>query len=55
MFWGMGNHLEPISEASDRSEGQELCGGALGDQEGLQEGQSENGPKCIPHTLKHLF
>ena len=48
MFWGMGNLLEPISEASEWPEGQELCGGAVGDQEGLQEGQSENGPKWIP-------
>ena len=37
MFWGMGNHLGPFSEASDRPEGQELGGGALGGQEGLQE------------------
>ena len=37
MFWGMGNHLGPFSEASDRPEGQELGGGALGGQEGFQE------------------
>ena len=37
MFWGMGNHLGPFSEASDRSEGQELCAWAAGGQEGLQE------------------
>ena len=37
MFWGMGNHLGPISEATDRPEGQELGGLALGGQEGLQE------------------
>ena len=37
MFWGMGNHLEPFSEASDRPEGQELGGRAVGGQEGLQE------------------
>ena len=37
MFWGMGNHLGSFSEASDRPEGQELGGGAVGGQEGLQE------------------
>ena len=33
----MGIHWEPVLEASDRLEGQELCGGALGGQEGLLE------------------
>ena len=33
MFWGIGNHLGPCSEASDRPEGQELGGGAVGGQE----------------------
>ena len=37
MFWGMGNHLGPFSEAEDRPEGQELDGEAVGGQEGLQE------------------
>ena len=37
MFWGMGNHLGPFSEGSDRPEGQELGGGAVGGQEGLQD------------------
>ena len=37
MFCGMGNHLEPFSEASNRPEGQELGGEAVGGQEGLQE------------------
>ena len=37
MFWGMRNHLGPFSEASDRPEGQELGGRAVGGQEGLQE------------------
>ena len=37
MFWGMGNHLGPFSEASDRPEDQEMGGGAVGGQEGLQE------------------
>ena len=37
MFWGMGNHLGPFSEASDRPKGQEQGGGAVGSQEGLQE------------------
>ena len=37
MFWGMGNHLGPFSEASDPLEGQELGGGAVGGQEGLQD------------------
>ena len=36
MFWGMGNHLGPFSEGSDRSEGQELCAWAAEGQEGLQ-------------------
>ena len=36
-FCGMGNHLGPFSEASDRPEGQELGGEALGGQEGFQE------------------
>ena len=36
MFWGMGNHLGPFPEASDRPEGQELGGGAVGVQESLQ-------------------
>ena len=37
MFFDMGNHLRPLSEASDRPEGQELGGGAVGGQEVLQE------------------
>ena len=37
MFWGMGNHLGPFTEALDRPEGQELGGGAVGGQEQLQE------------------
>ena len=37
MFWGMGNHLGPFSEATDRPEGQVLGGGAVGGQEGLQD------------------
>ena len=36
-FLGMGNHLGPFSEASDRPEGQELGGRAVGGQEALQE------------------
>ena len=36
-FLSMGNHLEPFSEASNRPEGQELGGEAVGGQEGLQE------------------
>ena len=35
-FLGMGYHLGPFSEASDRPEGQELGGRAVGGQEGLQ-------------------
>ena len=34
---GMGNHWRSFSEASDRPEGQELGGRAVGGQEGLQE------------------
>ena len=34
---GMRNHLEPISEASERPEGQELSGQAVGGQEVLQD------------------
>ena len=37
IFWGMGNHLGPFSEASDRPEGQDLGGGAVGGQKQLQE------------------
>ena len=37
MYWGMGNHLGPFSEAVDQPEGQELGGGAVGGQEGLQD------------------
>ena len=37
MFWDMGNHLSPFSEAPERPEGQELGGGAVGGQEVLQE------------------
>ena len=37
MFWDMENHLGQFSEASDRPEGQELGGGAVGGQEVLQE------------------
>ena len=36
-FSGMRNHLEPISEAQDRPEGQELGEGAVGGQGVLQE------------------
>ena len=36
-FLSMGNHLGPFSEAPDRTEGQELGGGAVGGQEVLQE------------------
>ena len=37
MIYGMGNHLGPFSEASNRPEGQELGGEAVGRPEGLQE------------------
>ena len=37
MFWGLGNHLGQLSEASYRPEGQELGGGAVGVQEGYQD------------------
>ena len=36
MFWDMGNHLGPFSEASGQFKCQELGGGAVGGQEGLQ-------------------
>ena len=36
----MGNHLGPFSEASDRPEGQELGGGAVGGQGRLQKVKS---------------
>ena len=36
-FLGMANHLGPFSGASDRPEGQELGGQAVGGQEVLQE------------------
>ena len=35
MFWAMGNHLGPFSEASDPPEGQEQGGGAVGGQRRL--------------------
>ena len=35
-FCGMVNHLGPFSEASDPLDDQELGGGAVGGQEGLQ-------------------
>ena len=37
MFWDMEDYLGQFSEASDQPEGQELGGGAVGGQEGLQE------------------
>ena len=37
IFWGIGNHMGPFSEASGRPEGQELDGGAVGGQEGLKD------------------
>ena len=37
MFWCMRNHFGPFSEASNRPEGQELGGEAVGVKEGLQE------------------
>ena len=37
IFWRMGNHLGPFSEASDQPEGQELGGVAVGGKEGLRE------------------
>ena len=36
MFLGMANHLGPFAGASDRSEGQEQGGGAVGGQGQLQ-------------------
>ena len=39
MFWGMGNHLGTFSEASDRPEGQEQGGWAVGCQ-GRQQGET---------------
>ena len=37
MFWGMGNHLGPFTEASNRPDSQGLGGGAVGGQEVLQD------------------
>ena len=37
MFWGMGNHLGPFTEASNQPNSLELGGGAVGGQEELQE------------------
>ena len=37
MFWDMGNHLGPFSEASDPPEGQKLDGGTVGCQDVFQE------------------
>ena len=50
MFWGMGNHLEPISEASDRPGGQGLGGEAAGGQEVLQ----KNKIKILTQLLSML-
>ena len=36
IFWGLGNHLGPFSEASDRPEGQELGKWAVGGPGGYQ-------------------
>ena len=36
MFYGMGNHLGPFSEASDQPEGQELGGELVGGKEGSE-------------------
>ena len=47
MFWGMGNHLGPFSEVSDRREGQEQGGGAVGSQEGLQVVKSNLGSNSV--------
>ena len=33
MFWGIGNHLGPFSEDSDKPAGKELGAGAVGGQE----------------------
>ena len=35
MFWGMGNHLGPFTEASNRPDIQKLGVGAVGGQEEL--------------------
>ena len=37
MFWGMGNHLGPFTEASNRLNSQQLGVGTVGGQEELQE------------------
>ena len=39
MFWDMGNHLGPFSEASDQPEGHEQGGGTVRGQEALQGGK----------------
>ena len=36
MFWGMGNHLRPFLEATDRPEGRELGKWAVGGRGGYQ-------------------
>ena len=51
MFWDVGNHLEPISEASDRTEGQELGGGAVGGQEALQGVKYRQGQEQTVHAV----
>ena len=63
MYWGMGNHLGPFSEVSDRPEGQEQGGGAVGSQEGLQvvkpnlgsNSVSEHARYMVPELLKVDF
>ena len=64
LFWGMGNHLGLFSEASDRPEGQELGGGAVGGQGGLkkwnrfrttQSEASDTGLKWFPIPKTMVF
>ena len=45
MFWAMGNHLGPFSEASDPTEGQEQGGGGVGGQGRLQAVKLKSGSK----------
>ena len=51
MFWGIGNHLGSCSEDSDRPEGREQDGGAVGGQEALQGVKYRQGQEQTVHAV----
>ena len=50
----MGNHLGPFSEVSDRPEGQEQGGGAVGSQEGLQVVKPNLGSNSVSEHARYM-